>query len=404
MLDLSKLLNVLKQNGRLSDGQDVPDEEQQTQQQRGTDVANSALSIIQPPQQAADATTGGQSVATGAQSIVRSPIQPDTPNTSPSIMRPPAQQMYDTALQKYNTIQNAPNPKVPKWANVLAIAGQTANDFFNNKSTPIESLGAIKKARNLAEAGGQLETAGKQYQTQTNIDNINTDNALNAKKAQQLADWHQQQADEKKQHDADTVATNKAKAESVARLRFVKNHGGFFDPSKASQADKNELATFGETPESIGKFDINKPDVRTVAGKSFQWNRGNGTWDEAGLPTDGSQQIVDITVTDPTTNIQHTYSTTSDHAASLQEGLVRTGMQIQASKARQKSQQDFQAGQSDLSRKDKLAQWVRSNDIKAPQFQSQLAAKVKARQMTQEQADQALADFNEVINQNAPKK
>jgi len=138
----------------------------------------------------------------------------------------------------------------------------------------------------------------------------------------------------------------------------------FFDPAKATVAEKRQLAEFNETPESIGLYDFTKPDRKVVGGVTFAWNPNTKSFEDAGLPKDKSKEIIDYTVTDKATGVKTTYSVTSDKAATLKTQLEAAGMQIEAAEKRQISQQNFQGQQNEADRVIRQEQFIANYALK----------------------------------------
>lgn len=170
----------------------------------------------------------------------------------------------------------------------------------------------------------------------------------------------------------------------------------YFDPTKASEFDKKELGGLGLKPEDIGTFDFRHSDTKTVNGVTFNFR--DGAWTESGLPTDGSKELVEYTVVDPD-NVPHKFKVTSDRAAAFYTSIKAAGMQIQAAADRQQSQQTFTAGQNAEDRKLKVRQWALANKVTRAKFKADLADKVSTGKLTQAQADAAIADFPDDIQE-----
>jgi len=168
----------------------------------------------------------------------------------------------------------------------------------------------------------------------------------------------------------------------------------FFNPATATAAEKRQLAEFGETPESIGLYDFTKPDRKTVAGVTYAWNPNTQSFEDSGLPKDKSKTIVDYTVTDRATGVKSTYSVSSEKAASLKTQLEAAGMQIEAAKERQASQQAYQGTQNALDRdfrkemQDSVQQYGKEQTLqKAKDAYKQLYFKTNGKNPTQAEID-----------------
>lgn len=179
----------------------------------------------------------------------------------------------------------------------------TINGRFKTQQALADTNEAIKEREAIADA--ELNRKHKQ----TVIDNTIADNKARDKK------------------DAETLANNR-------RNSFFRRYKNF-DATKATPAQIKELAEFGETPETVGSFDFTKPNVQTIAGQKFLFNPNTRSFEDAGLPKDGSKAIVEYTVVDPTTGVESKYATTSERAAGFKTSLAAAGLQIQAAATRQ---------------------------------------------------------------------
>lgn len=165
--------------------------------------------------------------------------------------------------------------------------------------------------------------------------------------------------------DADAVSRTE-KLKEQKRTNFFRQNKNF-DPSLASEAQRKQLSEIGETPESIGKYDFTNPKFKTVGGATFQFNPATKSFDATNLPTDGSKEIVEYSVVDPSTGVVSKYATTSERAASLKNQLASSGLQIQAAEARQASQQKFQGDQNEANRQLRRETFLKSFNYKIEQ-------------------------------------
>ncbi len=259
------------------------------------------------------------STSPGQQSLLNQQVGASTADTEEGLQA----QLLDKMTIK-------PSP----WKDLGAGLVQAADNFFNHKNEPIKSYGEIKRDREIKPILGKLGVMqsinkGKDDAAwnKARIDNIYADNAANLEKIKA------------------GKSAKDVEMKQKARAAFRRSHP-FFDPAKASQADTNALAQFGETPESMGAYDFTKPNVRTVAGVTYKLNPNTQSYEDVGLPTDKSKAITDFEVTDPNTGTKSTYSVSNEKAASLKTQLEAAGMQISAAKERQTSQQTFTAAQN----------------------------------------------------------
>jgi hypothetical protein len=168
--------------------------------------------------------------------------------------------------------------------------------------------------------------------------------------AQQIADWQTAndykttQIENIKVDNNQNAANAKTKSEEFAakqketkRANFYRQNK-FFDPTKATEAQKRQLAEFDESPESMGAFDFTKADRKTVAGVTYQYNPLSKSFEESNLPKDDSKAVVEYRVKDLATGVTQTYAVASDRAAGLKTSLQAAGMQIEAANTRQDKQ------------------------------------------------------------------
>lgn len=177
------------------------------------------------------------------------------------------------------------------------------------------------------DADAEVNRAAKQAQ----IENMETDNQFQRDKFKS----QEEQAAEK--------------AKQTSRRDFYRRNQ-YFDPTKATEAQIKELAKFGETPFSIGHYDVTKPNVKVMNGVSFVWNPATRSFEESNIPKDASKSIVEYKVKDPDTDVEYTYATTQEKAASLKTQLLSAGLSIQAASERQTSQQQFTQKENEKNR------------------------------------------------------
>jgi len=229
------------------------------------------------------------------------------------------QSAADQARQAQIDARNAPvdpNIKHSKWKNLgIALATSAYNATHPQDIQRVKNYGDWKKDRAIEQADSKAAQIGGIQTAQTieelkqaNIDNILGKNPTAIAKAKIAAE---------------TAANNQ---KIKARREWYLSHRSF-DGSKATPAERAELATFGETPETMDKYDYTDPKVHTVAGKAFKMNPRTGQYDAKEVLDNPNEASVAITVTDPH-GIDHTYNVPSKEAATIQAGLAKTGMVI----------------------------------------------------------------------------
>ncbi|MBS1793682.1 MAG: hypothetical protein JSS81_07505 [Acidobacteria bacterium] len=200
-----------------------------------------------------------------------------------------------------------------------------------------DKMFGIPKAQRQLEQARQAEEADtRQRVTDAQVRNIDADNQYQRDKMRQDADSKQAQQLEQKRKN--WYARNK-----------------YFDPAKATEAQRRELAEFGETPESVGKFDMTKPEFKQIAGQTFKWSPTEQAFVDTNLPADKSKSMTEITVKDPTDGKSYTFVTTSDRAAGMLNSRQVAGLQIEAAKDRQISQQTWQSQENEKNRQQAAA-------------------------------------------------
>ena len=188
-----------------------------------------------------------------------------------------------------------------------------------------------KLAKRLGMSQQQKIFETQQAAEQARIENIAEDNRLNREKAQEKAAQFLSEAKRKRR--ADFYRQNKN-----------------FDPTKATEAQVRQLAEFDETPDSIGKYDFTNPKFKQIGDTTFKWDVNEQAFVDSGLPKDKTKALTEITLKDPADGKSYTMITTAEKAASYLNSRVVAGMQIEAAKDRQLSQQKWQAEQNDKNR------------------------------------------------------
>jgi hypothetical protein len=209
-----------------------------------------------------------------------------------------------------------------------AIAGAVGGGFFPKVDQAIRTQAELGRVdQEIGNYEAKLGTQAKQVQIQDRIE----DNNRLATEAQSRA------------------AARRETLQKQRRADWFKQNA-HFDPSKATDAQKRQLAEFGETPESIGRYDLKDPKVKTIGDTTFRFDRNAGAWVDSGMPKDPNKASTEITATDPSTGKTYTFVTTQEKAAAMMNARTVAGLQIQAAKDRQLSQQGFQANENAKSR------------------------------------------------------
>jgi len=223
--------------------------------------------------------------------------------------------------------------KKSKWKDIGMMLLTSLNNQVNNRQDPVRTWGEIKRDEKAAQLASQLQAVqqrraemDKRRTIDANIENTKEDNI----RLREIAENNRI---------AKAEALTQKKREAFYRTNK------YFDPAKATEAQKRQLAEIGETPESIGQYDFTKPDTKMVAGTLYQRNPSTGAYEDTGVK-DPSKAVVEYTIIDPDTGVAQKYATTSERAAGLKTQLKAAGMQIQAANERQQSQQTYQAGEN----------------------------------------------------------
>lgn len=274
--------------------------------------------------------------------------------------------LTDDALEPSNSMVGAPVAPVDP----LTDAYNRRNNLLKNGAPKDHSLvnriftGALRGLGRGGLGGGIAEGLIEGFYPKVNT-NINTQGQL-AKSDAEVAALQSQRGNDQKYRlgeaqiktigtDDDTnklrvqeqIDARTAKDKETKRANFYKQHK-FFDPTKASISERKQLAEFGETPDTIGKFDFTDPKTKKVGADEFQWSPNENAWVDSGLPKNQAGAFTEITAQDPTDGKTYTYVTTQEKAAALLNGKVIGNMQIIAAKDRQVSQQQFTAQQTQI--------------------------------------------------------
>jgi len=216
----------------------------------------------------------------------------------------------------------------------------------------------------------EIERGYKQAQTQ----NIYDDNAFNKEKLAQ-----------KKEADAEKIIETKRKN------FYSKNK--YFDPATASPAQRRELEGFGETPESVGKYDFSKPDFKQIGGVTYKYNKATGAFEDTNLPKDDAKSIVDYEITDAD-GIKRTFRTTNERAAGLITSTKNAKMQIEAAELRQDKTIERDIQFKEVDRRDKLKQFKEQKKMKRADLAKELEIRVNDGKISPDVRDQILRDFD----------
>lgn len=157
-----------------------------------------------------------------------------------------------------------------------------------------------------------------------------------------------------------------------------------FNPLLASESQIRELKEFGETPESVGKYDFTNPKEKTVNGVSYLYNPLTQSYEESGLPNDPSKAIYEYEVEDSVTGVKHKFAVSAENAARFRTSIENARMMVKAANERQQKQQEFQRSQleirQDFEREERV--WrAKQDEIK---FARDEESKAKARQEAEE--------------------
>lgn len=229
-----------------------------------------------------------------------------------------------------------PVKKSKWWKNLGIIGAEIASNVFNpGNQVPIRSWGGLKKDSHVRSALEHLRPL-------LDLQKVEQDRDYRKAQTKNIYDDNTRQEQERK----DKISKAQETETTRRRSNFRKGHP-FFNPKTATAADVNELASFGETPESMGTYNFSKPEVHEVAGVTYKFNPNTQSYEDSGIPHDGSKALTEYTVKDAD-GVTYKYTTTNEKAAGLKTQLVAAGLQIQAANARQASQHEFELNKQQI--------------------------------------------------------
>lgn len=307
----------------------------------GTPLHTSTPDPSQPPalqMRGVNGTPGMPPVAQPSNQVPNSPPDTVTANTAVN----PFESALGTARGDYQQAIAGPAHKQDPFlqALYLGLQGvQRAADPHNPANNqPVQWLGEAKRTDRIRKAGERLAPLEAQQERIL---------GENYKKAQTTNLYEDNDRMERERVDRSTKAANDLMERK--RTNWHKRTP-FFDPKKATPSQIRELAEFGETPESIGKYDLKDPKTKKIGDTEFKWDRNENAWVEDGLPKDRSEAFVEVTAKDPSSGKSYTFVTSQEKAAQLMNSRTVAGLQIEAAKDRQLNQQNFQAGENEKTR------------------------------------------------------
>jgi hypothetical protein len=303
-------------------------------------------------------------------------------NTQPPTFGPRSrQQELDAEYKKNDELHTVGAPKEHSLAKRLlqgalrgfatggiggAIAGTAVEGFYPKANTQMRTNSEIAKSNQ--RIGGLQKAVGAEEDSLFNkarTENIMVDN------------------ERQEQIRKDNAEKDRVKTAETKRANFYKQNK-YFDPTKATPAQARQLAEFGETPDSVGKFDFSKPEFKQVGEDTFKWDANEQAFVDTNLPNDKTKAFTEITVKEPETKKSYTFVTTQEKAAGLMNARTVAGLQIEAAKDRQISQQKFTREENDKARdlaRSRIA--IANSNLKLAQERLALAqgdAKVAAEQ------------------------
>lgn len=252
---------------------------------------------------------------------------------------------------------------------ILGLAGATLTGGIGSAVSP-NFEGELNRNDQKQRLLRQLGETQKQQDWQTQHD-TEVERIANMRRDDEIKreEMDTRREERKRQFDENLRKTTQAETDRK-RANFYRQNK-YFDPAKATEAQKRQLAEFGESPETIGAYDFTKPDRKTVAGVTYQYNPNTKSFEETDLPKDKSKEIVEYEITDPATGVTSKYAVSTEKAAGLKTSLIAAGMQINAANARQDKQLEFSREQLDQRRKEfilnyqmKISQDAKNNMFK----------------------------------------
>jgi len=280
--------------------------------------------------------TPNQPLPTVRKEVIEQPIL-DQPITPAQRRQQAEQGLYDATNKDYS------KPVKDANGNVIKQGGKD-RDKDKNWWDVVKSigLGALRGygAGGLGGMIGGAITGGVGGAVDRNFDEKLMDTMFRVPAAQMQVEQARQAEDydtnqRVRQTQMDNMKTdNQNQAERLKetkRQNWYRTHK-FFDPSTATEADRQQLAEFGETPETVGKYDFTNPVTRNIAGEEFERDPTDKSWKSTGLK-DPSKAIVEYTVQDPDNPLETTtYKVSSDRAAAFKTSITNAKLNIIAQK------------------------------------------------------------------------
>lgn len=245
-----------------------------------------------------------------------------------------------------------------------------------------------KKEDDVRDQKKQLDQYDKQIERTEKDYDKEVDRNFNRARTQTIYNddlLNQEKHAQKKKDDEEKIVETKRKN------FYSKNK--FFDPEKASDAQRRELEGFGETPESVGKYDMSKTDFKQIGGSTYKYNKATGAFEDTNLPKDDPKSFRDYTITDAE-GIERTFRTTNERAAGLITSTKNAKMGIEAANLRQERTIQTKILSDEGDRRDKLHQFKEQKKMKRADLVKELEIRVSDGKISPDVRDQILKDFD----------
>ena len=218
--------------------------------------------------------------------------------------------------------------KKSKWKDIGMLLLTSLNNQVNNRQDPVRTWGEIKRDEKVGALSPQLQI-------------------LEQRRAEKYKETQRKNIEEDNKRLAD-IAENNRVAQSNAltqrkREAFYRTNKSF-DPAKATEAQKRQLAEIGETPESIGQYDYSKRDFKQINGDTYKYDPNADAFIITNLPAEKGKALTAVTFDTPDKEVV-TLWVPSTQAATIIASRERTGWQLRQRQELQEDAQNFRLGQ-----------------------------------------------------------
>lgn len=239
------------------------------------------------------------------------------------------------------------------WKDILRSVGLGVLEAVGN-ADPRNGMAGILGAAIGGGGGGAIAGAFDR-----NFDNKVQDRAKLAQRLPQYQAMAQQEYDKNKDARAERNTQSiiddrdldrkesERKAKEAVRAGALKaiNKLKRFDPKDPTQAALAKDA--GLDPAELQGWDDSNPVTKTVAGRTYEYNKATRSFEPSNLPIEDSKTLVDYEVTTPEGEVR-TYKVAQVDAARFATQMQALGMNINARKEAQQSSQTFTASQNQI--------------------------------------------------------